>query len=127
MTHNHQMDFEILRSVLERRDAHYVGLIGSYTKWARFRHRFLHRGYDESFFRMVRCPVGLSNVPGKLPVEVAVSVAAEIIGASHEHRGDRQVRSGIPWTDLKQLSDGRMASDPDDAPAGSPDNSSNPA
>lgn len=127
MTHNHQMDFEILQSVLERGDARYVGLIGSHTKWARFRHRFLGKGYDESFFGMVRCPVGLSNVPGKLPVEVAVSVAAEIIGISHENGGDRQVRRGIPWSDLRQLPEENKTSSPDSISGESPNKSSNPA
>jgi xanthine dehydrogenase accessory factor len=125
MTHNHQMDFEILEAVLKRGDARYVGLIGSDTKWQRFRHRFLHRGYEESFFRTVRCPVGLSNVPGKLPVEVAVSVAAEIIGVSHENRGDRQARRGIQRGDLRVLSEESRKSSPDIISGESPNKSDN--
>ena len=32
LTHNHQVDYEILRAVIDRRDADFVGLIGSETK-----------------------------------------------------------------------------------------------
>ena len=103
MTHNHQLDFEILESVLKRGDARYAGLIGSTTKWERFKLRFRHKGYDESFFQPVRCPVGLDSVPGKLPIEVAVSVAAEIIGVSHENQGEKPVRRGIQWNELRQM------------------------
>jgi xanthine dehydrogenase accessory factor len=127
MTHNHQMDFEILQSVLQRADARYVGLIGSVTKWARFRHRFLHKGYDESFFRIVRCPVGLSTVPGKLPVEVAVSVAAEIIGVSHENRVDRQTGRGIAGNRPRQSATESKTSCPDNISGESPDDSGKPA
>ena len=103
MTHNHQLDFEILEAVLKRSDARYVGVIGSTTKWKRFKLRFRHRGYDDTFFQPVRCPIGLTSVPGKLPVEVAVSVAAEIIGVSHEHQGGRPVSRGIQWNELRQM------------------------
>jgi xanthine dehydrogenase accessory factor len=103
MTHNHQLDFDILESVLKRGDARYVGLIGSVTKWERFKLRFRHKGYDDSFFQPVRCPIGLTSVPGKLPIEVAVSVAAEIIGVMHENQGKRPVRRGVPWSQLRQM------------------------
>ena len=103
MTHNHQLDFEILESVLKRGDARYVGLIGSTTKWERFKRRFRHKGYDDIFFQPVRCPIGLSGVPGKLPIEVAVSVAAEIIGIMHENQGERPVHRGISWNELRQM------------------------
>ncbi len=45
LTHNHQVDYEILRAVLDRRDADFVGLIGSETKWRRFQMRLEHHGY----------------------------------------------------------------------------------
>ena len=103
MTHNHQLDFDILESVLKRGDARYVGLIGSTTKWERFKLRFRHKGYVDTFFKQVRCPVGLTSVPGKLPVEVAVSVAAEIIGVMHENQGKKPVHRGISWSELRQM------------------------
>ncbi len=82
-THNHQMDFNILETVLKRRDARYIGLIGSASKWKRFTSRLRHRGYDETFYQDVRCPMGLPHVGGKHPMEVAVSVAAEVLEVRH--------------------------------------------
>ena len=83
LTYDHQMDFDILETVLKRGDARYVGLIGSVTKWKRFTSRLAHKGHDETFYQQVRCPIGLDSVPGKHPIEVAVSVAAEVIGVRH--------------------------------------------
>ena len=103
MTHNHQLDFDILESVLKRGDDRYVGLIGSTTKWERFKHRFLHKGYDDIFFKQVRCPIGAASVPGKLPIEVAVSVATEVIGVSHEKQAGKSVRMGISWNELRKI------------------------
>ncbi|MFT5636118.1 MAG: xanthine dehydrogenase accessory factor [Cognaticolwellia sp.] len=79
MTHNHQMDFEISQAILKRADFHYIGLIASDTKWRRFKQRYKHRDIDEQQVARMNCPIGLSQVGGKLPMEVAVSVSAEII------------------------------------------------
>ncbi len=84
MTHNHQHDYEILTKALTRRDAAYIGLIGSTTKWRRFQMRLEHQGFSAEDYQAVRCPIGLSQVPGKLPVEVAVSVAGEVMSLRHQ-------------------------------------------
>lgn len=80
MTHNHGTDFDIVRTALARDDLAYVGVIGSQTKANRFRHRLAHRGFDTNKINFLHCPIGLSSVPGKKPMEVAVSIAAELIG-----------------------------------------------
>ncbi len=79
MTHNHQMDFDISQAILKRADFDYLGLIASDTKWRRFQQRYKHRDIDPQQVARMNCPIGLAEVGGKLPVEVAVSVAAEII------------------------------------------------
>jgi xanthine dehydrogenase accessory factor len=79
MTHNHQMDFEISQAILKRADFQYLGLIASDTKWRRFKQRYKHRDIDENQVARMNCPIGLSQVGGKLPMEVAISVSAEII------------------------------------------------
>jgi len=79
MTHNHQMDFDISQAILTRGDFNYLGLIASDTKWRRFQQRYKHRDIDQSQVARMSCPIGLEQVDGKLPMEVAVSVAAEII------------------------------------------------
>jgi len=101
LTYDHQMDFDILETVLKRRDALYVGLIGSATKWKRFTSRLKHKGYEENFFQHVRCPVGLDSVPGKHPMEVAVSVAAEVIGVRHSTDDDRRHEAAVLWPELR--------------------------
>ncbi|QFU25295.1 xanthine dehydrogenase accessory protein XdhC [Shewanella eurypsychrophilus] len=79
MTHNHQMDFEISQAILKRGDFHYLGLIASGTKWRRFQQRYKHREIDPNQVARMSCPIGLEQVGGKLPMEVAVSVSGEII------------------------------------------------
>ena len=105
MTHQHALDFDIIEQVLKRSDVRYVGLIGSRTKWQRFKKRFEHRGYSENFYRRVRCPVGLAQVPGKRPMEVAVAVAAEMIADYHRRslKSEVQTHQGVSWRELKQL------------------------
>ncbi len=79
MTHNHTLDFDIVRKALARDDLAYVGVIGSQTKAKRFRNRLEHRGFSAEKIASLRCPIGLSAVPGKRPMEVAVSIAGEVI------------------------------------------------
>lgn len=102
LTYDHQMDFDILETVLKRHDALYVGLIGSATKWKRFTARLTHKGYDEKFFQDVHCPVGLDSVPGKHPMEVAVAIAAEVIGVRHSTDCKRHERADVSWLELKK-------------------------
>ena len=127
MTHNHQMDFEISQAILNRADFHYLGLIASDTKWRRFKQRYKHRDIDENQVARMNCPIGLSQVGGKLPMEVAVSVSAEIINIyqaqqANAERLHQQVeqsnqqsaftsinksrpksQQGVHWQELKQL------------------------
>jgi xanthine dehydrogenase accessory factor len=104
MTHNHSLDFDICEAILLRNDAGYVGLIGSETKWKRFQMRFKHKGYKDKFFSSIRCPVGLSNVPGKLPGEVAVSVAGEIISQYHLEYQKQPHQYSLSWKSLQGAS-----------------------
>lgn len=79
MTHNHQTDFEITQAILNRGDFTYLGLIASTTKWRRFQQRYKHRDIDPQQVARMHCPIGLPHVSGKLPMEVAVSIAAQVI------------------------------------------------
>lgn len=101
MTHNHSLDFNISEAILLRNDARYVGLIGSETKWKRFQMRFKHKGYEPDFSSIIRCPVGLSDIPGKLPTEVAVSVAAEIISEYHFEQPHQATQKRVSCQPLK--------------------------
>ena len=103
MTHNHPLDFAITEAVIKRGDARYVGMIGTQTKWRRFQMRFEHRGYEAQDFEAVHCPVGSVQVPGKLPMEVATSIAAQLIGEYQLDSAQRETRRGVDWRQLKPL------------------------
>jgi xanthine dehydrogenase accessory factor len=76
MTHDHQLDFEIVSAALQRPDLPAVGLIGSDTKRARFLSRLARLGITGE--RLI-CPIGLPGIDGKEPAVVALSVAAQIL------------------------------------------------
>ena len=103
MTHNHPLDFAISEVILKRNDAQYIGLIGSKTKWKRFQMRFEHKGYQPELYSSIRCPVGHSNIPGKLPSEVAVAVAGEIISLYHQQQPNKLKQQGVNRPHLKSL------------------------
>ena len=79
MTHNHQLDLELCANILKRQDARYFGVIGSKTKRKRFDYKLKERGFSEANLTQMICPIGLSEVSGKHPAEIAVSVAGELI------------------------------------------------
>ncbi len=85
MTHSHDLDFAVLQAVLRRGGFASVGLIGSDSKWARFRRRLLDAGIPPEAVASVICPIGLPGVGGKRPAEIAISTAARLLGA--EPRG----------------------------------------
>jgi len=83
MSFSHAEDLEILAQCLlrarEKNDLPYIGLIGSQTKWATFRHRLEARGFNEVDFARVTCPIGIPGIPGKQPEVIAVAVAAQLL------------------------------------------------
>ncbi|WP_051559848.1 xanthine dehydrogenase accessory protein XdhC [Marinobacterium jannaschii] len=93
MTHNHQLDQELTEKILKRDDFGYYGLIGSRTKRKKFEHRLRAKGFSDQVIDKMVCPMGLPEVTGKLPAEIAVSVAGEVIAryqaaASAEQHND---------------------------------------
>lgn len=79
VTHNHQLDFDLVLAGLKRPDIGYLGMIGSDTKARRFQTRLQHRDIEPAQIQRLISPVGMAEVPGKRPVEVAVSIAGQII------------------------------------------------
>jgi len=84
MTHSHDLDYAILHSILRRGGFASVGLIGSETKWARFRRRLLDAGVPEKEVASVVCPIGIPGVGGKRPAEIAIAAAAQLLRAKAE-------------------------------------------
>ena len=93
MTHNHQLDLELTAAILKRNDFTWFGLIGSKTKRAKFEHRLRDRGFDPSVVQRMRCPMGIGEVKGKLPVEIAISIAGEIIATYNANFGQHSARA----------------------------------
>ena len=83
MSFSHAEDLDVvaacLRRLRERDDLPYIGLIGSKTKWATFRHRLEVRGFTAAELARVTCPIGLPGITGKEPEIIAASVAAQIL------------------------------------------------
>lgn len=79
MTHSHDLDFAVLAALLRRGGFASVGLIGSGSKWARFRRRLLDAGIPRGDVESVMCPIGLPGVGGKRPAEIAIAVAARLL------------------------------------------------
>ena len=87
MTHSHQLDEDICYVVLKREDFGYLGLIGSATKKSRFLHRIRDRGISEELLTRLTCPIGIPGIKGKMPREIAISVAAQLLSLT-EHARD---------------------------------------
>lgn len=79
MTHSHQLDLDICDRILRRGDFAFLGLIGSDTKKARFLSGLRALGHGPAALERLTCPIGLAQIPGKQPMEIAVSVAAQLL------------------------------------------------
>ncbi len=98
MSFSHAEDLAIVRACLERRrerdDLPFIGLIGSKSKWARFRARLRERGFSEPELDGVCCPIGLPGIAGKQPEVIAVAVAAQLLlHAAPPGNGGERARS----------------------------------
>lgn len=101
LTHNHQLDYELTEAALKRGDLGFLGVIGSDTKALRFRQRLSHRQFSEADIAKLTCPVGLEQVPGKRPMEVAISIAGQLISLYQAERPVPLKQTPIDWTSLK--------------------------
>lgn len=85
MSFSHAEDLDVLALCLTRQrqrgDLPYIGLIGSQTKWASFRHRLEARGFTTEELAHVTCPIGVPGIEGKEPEVIAVAVAAQLLQA----------------------------------------------
>ncbi len=79
MTHSHVLDQQLVEAILARGDARYCGLIGSKSKAASFRGRLKRKGFSADEIDGLTSPIGLSEIKGKQPMEIAVSVVAQMM------------------------------------------------
>ena len=79
MTHSHELDQQLIEAILARGDSQYCGLIGSKSKAASFRGRLQRKGFTENELEQMTSPIGLESIKGKSPMEIAVSVTAQLL------------------------------------------------
>ncbi len=98
MTHDHSLDFILCEKILGRQvkrgDVKFCGLIGSKSKSGKFHKRLAYKGFESAIVKQLKCPVGMADVPGKRPMEVAVSIAAELI---QMHASGNSARSMVEF------------------------------
>ena len=76
-TYSHALDLAICHAALTRRFA-FCGLIGSVSKWARFRTRLAALGHNPSEVLKITCPIGDPSL-GKQPISIAISVTQALL------------------------------------------------
>ena len=82
LTHDHALDFLLAREALGRKDAAYVGMIGSKSKRATFSHWLKREEPTLAANRLAAliCPIGAHEmVRDKRPEVIAAMVAAELL------------------------------------------------
>ena len=83
MSFSHAEDLDVVAACLKRQrvqgDLTFVGLIGSKTKWATFKHRLEAKGFTADELAFITCPIGMDGITGKEPEVIAVSVAAQLL------------------------------------------------
>jgi xanthine dehydrogenase accessory factor len=79
MTHDHVEDLAITDQALRREGLGSIGLIGSASKWVRFRAKLAELGHTDADLARVTTPIGIPEVAGKAPASIAVSVAARTL------------------------------------------------
>jgi len=77
LTYSHEIDLALCHEALNR-GFRTCGLIGSATKWARFRSRLLALGHEKQAIDRITCPIG-NPALGKHPQAIAVGVAAALL------------------------------------------------
>lgn len=79
LTHDHALDFLIAQEALARRDAPYVGMVGSLTKRAKFAAWFKREGGDADQLARLVLPIGQQGLGDKRPAVIAALAAVEIL------------------------------------------------
>ncbi len=88
LTYSHELDLALCHALLTHGFG-FVGLIGSDTKWARFRKRLRNLGHSDAQILRICCPIGQKSL-GKHPQAIAVGVAGQILTM-------RKDRIGATW------------------------------
>lgn len=77
LTYSHAIDLALCHGLLSHGFSS-CGLIGSATKWARFRKRLTALGHQDAQISRIMCPIG-DPILGKHPQMIAIGVADQLI------------------------------------------------
>lgn len=82
VTYSHALDLELCHRLLGR-GFRWLGLIGSATKWARFRSRLAALGHSRAAIDRITCPIGDVSL-GKHPQAIAIGVGLQLLKNKHK-------------------------------------------
>lgn len=84
VTRGHRYDQICLEEVIKKENA-YIGMIGSKVRVKKIKDQLAEKGIDIKKIEKVHTPIGL-NIKAETPVEVAISIMAEIIQEKNQHK-----------------------------------------
>ena len=90
-TFSHAIDLDLCHRLLGHGFAS-LGLIGSVTKWARFRKRLGALGHATASIDRITCPIG-DPALGKHPQAIAIGVAAQLMRSGVARTSNRKARA----------------------------------
>lgn len=77
LTYSHELDLALCHAALTHGFG-FAGVIGSDTKWARFRKRLRDLGHQDTQISRICCPIGRKEL-GKHPQAIAIGVASQLL------------------------------------------------
>ena len=83
MTFGYRSDKVILKQLYNKKFA-YIGMMGSAAKVAQMFNELESEGISKEFLKHVKTPIGI-NISSKTTMEIAISVAAEIISEKNKN------------------------------------------
>ncbi|RBO81926.1 xanthine dehydrogenase accessory protein XdhC [Marinomonas aquiplantarum] len=102
MTHDHALDYQLVEALLDRKDCRFIGLIGSQTKAMRFKKRLASASFSKAEIDSVHSPVGIPEVAGKKPFEIAISIAGQIIQLTQSITDQPKKVTGLTWKEINR-------------------------
>ncbi len=78
LTYSHEKDESVIAELINK-PCRYLGVIGSSKKAAALKAKLKQKGVGDEVIKHIRCPVGLRSIKGRMPKEIAISIAAEIL------------------------------------------------
>ncbi len=79
-TYSHETDLAVLE-ILSKKPYRYLGVIGSKKKAAFLKKKLSELNLDQDLIDQIKCPIGDPRIKGRLPKEIAISIAAQILSS----------------------------------------------